>query len=546
MKARSNRKFGVATKTSVISGIIVLILLCISSIISINMQSNSSHHMIDAFTLSQSKDLEEYTLTQNQSIRENTKINLEILSRISESFIYNFDQDNLKNLLAGFVQINGIVAIKVLDTSGQPFAAAWENPDIKTGDSIPSEMNLREDFSFVKDAIHDVEKVGTVQIYFTDQMVKNEIADKKTKTESRINGFKGIATKSINSSVKSQIIVAIFIIVALIVSIILCLRFIVTKPINIITQGMSEGASQVSSASNQVSDSSQSLAETSSEQAASLEVTASSMEEMASMTKKNAENSGHADTLMKEANQVVKTANESMEQLILSMDDISKASEETSKIIKTIDEIAFQTNLLALNAAVEAARAGEAGAGFAVVADEVRNLAMRAADAAKDTAHLIEGTVKKVNLGTDLVSTTNDAFSKVATSTTQVGDLVSEISEASSEQSEGIEQVNIAISQMDKVVQQNVATAEESASASEEMSAQAEQLKSYIYELLLLIQGSKGNQIPGSSVPKKRAVVSKSEQGHASNKRILVNKPREIRPDQVIPFDDDEDSFNDF
>ena len=140
---------------------------------------------------------------------------------------------------------------------------------------------------------------------------------------------------------------------------------------------------------------------------------------------------------------------------------ISKASEETSKIIKTIDEIAFQTNLLALNAAVEAARAGEAGAGFAVVADEVRNLAMRAAEAAKNTADLIEGTVKKVQDGSLLVATTNDAFSQVKESTTQVGNLVSEITEASKEQSSGIEQVNIAISEMDKVVQQNAANAEE-------------------------------------------------------------------------------------
>ncbi len=113
------------------------------------------------------------------------------------------------------------------------------------------------------------------------------------------------------------------------------------------------------------------------------------------MTKKNAENASMADVLMNEANQVVSEANESMGQLTQSMEEISKASEQTSKIIKTIDEIAFQTNLLALNAAVEAARAGEAGAGFAVVADEVRNLAMRAAEAAKNTAELIEGTVKK-------------------------------------------------------------------------------------------------------------------------------------------------------
>ncbi len=167
-------------------------------------------------------------------------------------------------------------------------------------------------------------------------------------------------------------------------------------------------------ASGQVSSASQQLAAGSSEQAASIEETSSSLEEMSSMTSQNADNAGCADNLMKEVNQVVGQANASMTELTTSMAHISQASEETSKIIKTIDEIAFQTNLLALNAAVEAARAGEAGAGFAVVADEVRNLAMRAADAAKNTADLIEGTVKKVSDGSDLVTKTNDAFTLVA------------------------------------------------------------------------------------------------------------------------------------
>ena len=265
----------------------------------------------------------------------------------------------------------------------------------------------------------------------------------------------------------------------------------ISLPINRIIQGLGDGAEQVTAASNEVSTSSQSLAEGASEQAASIEETSSSMEEMASMTKKNAENAGHADNLMKDTNQVVTAANESMAQLTISMEDISKASEETFKIIKTIDEIAFQTNLLALNAAVEAARAGEAGAGFAVVADEVRNLAMRAADAAKNTAELIEGTVKKVSDGSELVATTNEAFGKVAESSEKVGAIVAEISAASSEQSQGIEQVNIAIAEMDKVVQQNAANAEESASASEEMNAQAEQLKSFVQDLVMVITGQR-------------------------------------------------------
>jgi methyl-accepting chemotaxis protein len=173
------------------------------------------------------------------------------------------------------------------------------------------------------------------------------------------------------------------------------------------------------------------------------------------------------------------------------MQEISSASQETSKIVKTIDEIAFQTNLLALNAAVEAARAGEAGAGFAVVASEVRNLAMRAAEAAKNTSGLLDGIVKKVKDGSDLTSKTNEAFNRVAESTAKVADLMGEISAASDEQALGIEQLNKAVSEMDKVIQQNAAGAEESASASGELSGQAATMKSIVTELVALVDGAK-------------------------------------------------------
>jgi methyl-accepting chemotaxis protein len=269
--------------------------------------------------------------------------------------------------------------------------------------------------------------------------------------------------------------IAFAIIIALLVALVAFALIIfssITKPILITVKGLTAVSDYVASTSQKVSSASQSLAEGASQQAASVEETSSSLEEMASMTKQNAESANQADVIMKEANQVVSKANESMTELTSSMAEISRASEETSKIIKTIDEIAFQTNLLALNAAVEAARAGEAGAGFAVVAEEVRNLAMRAADAAKNTSELIEVTVTKIHGGSELVTRTNNAFSEVTSSTVKVGDLVGEIAAASGEQAEGIEQINRAVSEMDKVIQQNTANAEIFADAFKELDTQ--------------------------------------------------------------------------
>jgi len=211
------------------------------------------------------------------------------------------------------------------------------------------------------------------------------------------------------------------------------------------------------------------------------------------MTKQNADNANQAKAMMTEAKSVVEKANHQMAQLIEAIGQITRSSEETGKIIKTIDEIAFQTNLLALNAAVEAARAGEAGAGFAVVADEVRNLAMRAAEAAKNTAGLIESTVKTVEGGTEMVEKTYREFNELIGSVARVGELMGEISEASREQSLGIEQIDRAVIEMDRVTQQNAASAEESASASEELNAQAEQMQEFMRELDVLVEGT-GNR----------------------------------------------------
>ena len=264
---------------------------------------------------------------------------------------------------------------------------------------------------------------------------------------------------------------------------------------------LGQSSDQVAAAASEVSNSSQQMAQGASEQAAGVEETSSSLEEFSSMTKQNATSAFDANALMGATVQVVNDANVSMKQLTASMEDIAKSSGETQKIIKTIDEIAFQTNLLALNAAVEAARAGEAGAGFAVVADEVRNLAMRAADAAKNTSGLIEASTKKIERGAQLVQQTAVSFGRLATDAGKSSTLVQNIAKASEQQAVGIDQINKAVGEMDKVIQSNAATAEESASAAEELSAQAESMKGLVGELVEMIEGKQKRKNASASVP---------------------------------------------
>ncbi len=370
---------------------------------------------------------------------------------------------------------------------------------------------------------------------------------------------KGVAEESITFAARMKVFMTSVALIGLLFAIVL--GAVVTRGINAVlrksSEELGESAEQVASASGQVASASQQLAEGASQQAAGIEETSSAVEEMASMTRQNADNAAQADGLMKQAAKAAEQAKTSMAELLGSMEEITRSSEQTQKIIKTIDEIAFQTNLLALNAAVEAARAGEAGAGFAVVADEVRNLAMRAAEAAKNTAQLIEGTVLRVKQGADLTEATNQAFSQVHESVIKVAELVNEIAAASHEQSEGITQVNTAISEMDKVVQQTAANAEESASAAEELSAQAAQLQALVEDLQGLV-GRRGDGLKIKVLAKKKEKAAPSAKdkvfpreepkslakaGNGKAHPATAKKTGKTSPQELIPFDED---FQDF
>ena len=245
---------------------------------------------------------------------------------------------------------------------------------------------------------------------------------------------------------------------------------------NIVGQVL-DNTEAISHSSQEIAAGNTSLSQRTEEQASSLEETASSMEEMTGTVKQNADNAAEARQLA-DANRLrASSGAEVVTRTVSAMGEINESSNKIADIITTIDGIAFQTNLLALNAAVEAARAGEQGRGFAVVASEVRSLAQRSADAAKEIKTLIEDSVGKVKIGTQLVDESGKTLEEIIEGTQKVADIVAEIAAASVEQASGIDQVNNAITQMDNMTQDNAALVEEAAASSRAMQEQANELR---------------------------------------------------------------------
>lgn len=245
-------------------------------------------------------------------------------------------------------------------------------------------------------------------------------------------------------------------------------------------KGIQNVSNEVSGAAEQVASSSNDLADGATNQAAVVEELTATVTGVSEQVEKNSQSAKEISVKVDELGNAISESNGKMHEMVDSMHEISQASKEIDKIITTINEIASQTNLLALNASIEAARAGEAGKGFAVVANQVNVLADQSAQAAKESATLIETSVKAVEKGMVIAGQTAAQLEEVAENSKLITTEVTNIAETLETQTTEIKQINEGIEQINDVVQTNSATSEECAAASQEMSSEAESLREMI------------------------------------------------------------------
>ncbi|MCG8615579.1 MAG: methyl-accepting chemotaxis protein [Desulfobacterales bacterium] len=522
---KQSRRSSIAMKTSVASGIIILILLAISSFIGIRLQSGLSDSMIDEFVTTQKTALEEESVQLKKSLIANMAVNLEICTSVTRSFLYNFDQEQCYKLLASYLKLEGMVAIKVLDADGNPFAAAWKQPDITTDSALPDTVKVDEKLSIVSDAVHEGEKVGSVRLYYTNDLVNQKIKATEDQTQSSIASFQGIAKKKIGQSITTQLVVALVIIVFLIVTIVACLQIFVTRPIKNtiemirdIAQGegdltkrlvvktrdeigelstwfnqfieklqdlikeVSENATTVDTASTHfsklsdcmnagvdglaeratsVAGAADNMSDNMTSVAAAMEQASTNINMVATASEEMSSTINEIATNAEKARSITDSAVTQTQSASKQVNELGDAANQIGKVVETITDISEQVNLLALNATIEAARAGEAGKGFAVVANEIKDLANQTAEASGAIKDQIQGIQTSTNGTVEEITSISEVVTEINAIVATIATAVEEQSATTREIAENISHASTGINEVNENVSEGSSSSQQ-------------------------------------------------------------------------------------
>jgi len=540
------RNWSIVTKIVASACGIVCTLVLLGGFVLIKFEIRMVHSFTEEILSGMHHFIDERAEEEEKSLREDVKFNAEILSGIGATYLYNLDQDGLKYSLRPYMNYPEIVAIKALDEKGKPFAAAWRNSGIKTGDALPQDLKLNDSLSVSVDCMQDAKKIGNFQVYYIDTLLKEKIKLRKKKASEEAKIFENASRSQLNRAIASQTIGVFVILLALVVSLIFFLRALVLKPLNDVSEiahklsdfnltvginitrkdeigallraidGMATSfrkvVGQVQRSGIQVTSSSTELAATAKEQETTManqvestnrvvksveqisEVATelvNTMEQVASMSQDTAgfASKGQTDlSRMGEAMGSMETASKSISGRL---EAINEKAENITNVVTTITKVADQTNLLSLNAAIEAEKAGEYGRGFNVVAREIRRLADQTAVATLDIDQMVKEMQSAVSAGVmemdKFIAEVNQSAEDVGRISIQLARIIEQVQALSP----SFENVNVSMGQQSENAQKiNLAMA----NLSEEMQQTMDSLRETYGAIEQLNEAARGLQ----------------------------------------------------
>jgi methyl-accepting chemotaxis protein len=439
---------------------------------------------------------------------QNLQFNAEILSGIGATYLYNLDQDGMKQSLRPYMNYREIVAIEVLDEKGKPFAAAWRNPGVAIGESLPGDLKLNDALSISVNCMHNAKQIGRFKVYYTDAILKAGITDLKKDASREADIFEGAVRSELNRAIVSQTIGVFVILLVLIVSLILFLRALVLKPLKEVSEvanqlsnfnlavhitatthdeigellraidGMADSfrrvVGQVQRSGIQVTSSSTELAATAKEQETTMANQVAStkrmvtsveqisdvathlvetVEQVASMSQETAGFASKGQTDLARMEAAMRNMETASRSISGRLETINEKAENITNVVTTITKVADQTNLLSLNAAIEAEKAGEYGRGFNVVAREIRRLADQTAVATLDIDQMVQEMQSAVSAGVmemdKFIAEVNRSAEDVGKISVQLARIIEQVQTLSP----NFENVNVAMGQQSENAQ---------------------------------------------------------------------------------------------